>query len=447
MTSSSNAESAARTSGVRGRRAEPAVLALGALTVGWSLLAESSRWSVAAREHAAVLAAFALAIIIGEQLRVRMPSGRVSAPVSTASAIALAVLGPVDGQPTFDVPAGIVALVVAGSLGLGALLRLARRRRIDWYVVAARTVGVVVTASLLRAVPLDGSGSWVWQVDPSRPAWVVAVVMLGASAAGLFVEILLTGFVRAQRSSLPVASTLSEELGEAQSLTLGLAAAGPLVAFLAPEVGLLALPLGLLPMVLTYVAVRRYTRNRQTYRQTIATLSRLTEVAGYTSTGHAARVASSSVTIARSMGLRAEDLQDLEYAALLHDLGQVGLRSPIPDGATVLAAPDDQRRIASEGARIVRRTEVLDRVADLMERQTTPFRHVREWGEKVPLESRIIKVANAFDDYSHGRTDRASVEAALERIHLGLGYEYDPEVVEALIRSVGVPTPGASARG
>ena len=108
------------------------------------------------------------------------------------------------------------------------------------------------------------------------------------------------------------------------------------------------------------------------------------------------------------MGLHADAVQDLEYAALLHDLGQVGLRSPIPDGATVLAAPDDQRRIASEGARIVRRTEVLDRVADLMERQTTPFRHVREWGEEVPLASRIIKVANAFDDFSHGRTDAGS---------------------------------------
>ncbi|WP_156465302.1 HD-GYP domain-containing protein [Knoellia sp. Soil729] len=389
-----------------------------------------------------MLAAFAVAIVIGEQLRIQMPSGRVTAPVSTASAIALAVLGPLDGKPMFDVPVGIVALVVAASLVLGALLRLVRHLHVGWYVVAARTVGVVVTAAFLRAAPLEGSGRWSWEIDHARPAWVVAVVMLGAAAAGLFVEILLTGFVRAQRHGLPVASTLSEELEEAQALTLGLLAAGPLVAFLAPEVGLLALPLGLLPMVLTYIAVRRYTTNRETYRQTIATLSRLTEVAGYTPEGHAARVAKRSVTIARSMGLRAEDLQDLEYAALLHDLGQVGLRSPIPDGATVLAAPDDQRRIASEGARIVRRTEVLGRVADLMERQTTPFRHVREWGEKVPLESRIIKVANAFDDYSHGRTDHTSVEAALERIHLGLGYEYDPEVVEALIRSVSLPASG-----
>lgn len=424
----------------RSPRAEPLVLALGAVTVGTSLLTDFARIEEAVRDQTAVLVAFVVAIVVGEQFRVRMPSGRVAVPVSTASAIALATLGSVHGQPAFDVPAGTVALVAAGSLGVGALLRWALRRRIAWYVVAARTVGVGVTASLMRAAPLDGgSGAWAWHVDVHRPAWLVAVVMMGAAAAGLYVEIILTGLVRAQRRSLPVVSALSEELREAQALTLGLLAAGPLVAFLAPVVGLAALPLGLLPMMLTYVAVRRYTTNRETYRQTIATLSRLTEVAGYTPAGHASRVAAISVRIARSMGMRAEQLQDLEYAALLHDLGQVGLRSPIPDGATVLAAPDDQRRIASEGARIVRRTEVLDRVADLMERQTTPFRHVREWGEKVPLESRIIKVANAFDDFSHGRTDASSIEAALERIHLGLGYEYDPEVVEALIHTVHLP--------
>ncbi|MFC7489555.1 MULTISPECIES: HD-GYP domain-containing protein [unclassified Knoellia] len=423
------------------RRVEPIVLLLGAITVLSSLITESARLDLAVRDHSSVLAAFAVAIVVGEQFRVQMPSGRVAAPVSTASAIALAVLGSVEGHPVFDVPAGIVAIVVAGSLCVGTLVGRVLHRRTHWYVVAARTVGVGVTASLMRAVPLDGgAGEWAWQLDDGRPPWLVAVVMMGAAAAGLYVEIILTGLVRAQRRSLPVASALSEELGEAQALTLGLLAAGPLVAFLAPVVGLAALPLGLLPMVLTYVAVRRYTTNRATYRQTIATLSQLTEVAGYTPTGHASRVASRSVSIARSMGMHAEQVQDLEYAALLHDLGQVGLRSPIPDGATVLAAPDDQRRIASEGARIVRRTEVLDRVADLMEGQTTPFRHVREWNEKVPIESRIIKVANAFDDFSHGRTDASSIEAALERIHLGLGYEYDPEVVEALIRTVHQPS-------
>jgi len=428
-------------SGVRTRGAERFVLGLGVLTVVWSLATSSSQLQQATRDHTGVLLAFALAIVVGEQFRVRMPSGRVAAPVSTASAIALAVLAAVHGHPSFDVPAGVVTLMTAGSLAAGALIRLALRHTFEWYVVAARTIGVAVTATLMRDVHFDGAGVWAWQLDPSRPIALVAIVMMGAAAAGLYVEILLTGWVRAQRRALPVVNALREELGEAQALTLGLLAAGPLVAFLAPVVGLAALPLGLLPMVLTYVAVRRYTTNRATYRQTIATLSRLTEVAGYTPTGHASRVAARSVSIARSMGMHAEAVQELEYAALLHDLGQVGLRSPIPDGATVLAAPDDQRKIASEGARIVRRTEVLDRVADLMERQTTPFRHVREWGEKVPMESRIIKVSNAFDDFSHGRADAKSIDAALERIQLGLGYEYDPEVVEALIRSVRTTPP------
>ncbi|MEO6019463.1 MAG: HD domain-containing phosphohydrolase [Knoellia sp.] len=424
---------------------ERLILALCGVTLTWSLLTEHRAVLPTVGEHGVVLGAFVVAIVVGELFPVRMPSGHVAAPVATASAIALAVLGPVNGHSTLDVPAGVITLVVAVALVVGLIIRRLGGRTAAWYVVASRTIAVATTASLLRAVSIDGKGVWDWQLDPHRTTWLAAVVMMAAAAAGLYVDLILTGLVRAHRHSLPVMSTLREELGAAQTLTLGLLAAGPLVALLAPVAGLAALPLGLVPMVLTYVAVRRYTTNRETYRQTIATLSRLTEVAGYTPEGHASRVATRSVTIARSMGLRAEDLQDLEYAALLHDLGQVGLKSPIPDGATVLAAPDDQRRIASEGARIVRRTEVLDRVADLMERQTTPFRHVREWGEKVPLESRIIKVANAFDDYSHGRADTASVEAALERIHLGLGYEYDPEVVEALIRSVNVPASGNAA--
>jgi len=427
---------------VRGRtsRIERTVVSLGLATVLVAALTERTAFADAVRHHAPLLAAFVVAIAAGELLRVRMPSGRVAAPIASGSAIGLAVLGPIDGHSPFDVPAGVVTLVVAAALALALVVRSLLGRSVEWYIVAARTIGVGVTAVLFRAVPLDGQSAWSWLGDlDARPPWLVAVAMMAAAAAGLYADLVLTGLVRARRSGVPVLGAVREELEEAQALTFGVLAAGPLVAFLAPVVGLLALPLGLLPMTLTNVAVRRYAANRATYRQTIATLSRLTDVAGYTPTGHAARVAERAVGIGRFMGLHADAVQDLEYAALLHDLGQVGLRSPIPDGATVLAAPDDQRRIASEGARIVRRTEVLDRVADLMERQTTPFRHVREWGEEVPVSSRIIKVANAFDDFSHGRTDPGSVEAALERIHLGLGYEYDPEVVEALIRTIGGP--------
>ncbi len=138
----------------------------------------------------------------------------------------------------------------------------------------------------------------------------------------------------------------------------------------------------------------------------------------------------------RDLGMSERDTLDLEYALLLADIAQVALREPIPGGATMLAAPADQDRIAQDGARIVRQTGVLDEVAVILESQAKPYRHVRELGEDLPLSSRIIKVANAYDDLVGEDVWGPGVRhsAAIERIQLGLGYEYDPRVVEALVR-------------
>ena len=143
-----------------------------------------------------------------------------------------------------------------------------------------------------------------------------------------------------------------------------------------------------------------------------------------------------SMSMGHELGMSERDMLDLEYAALLHDIGQVSLIEPIPGGATVLAAPADQRRIAHDGAEIVRQTGVLDNVAVILEAQTTPYVQVREFGEVLPLSSRIIKVCNAYDDLAGSNPGLARRDAAIERIHLGLGYEYDPRVVDALVRAL-----------
>ena len=67
------------------------------------------------------------------------------------------------------------------------------------------------------------------------------------------------------------------------------------------------------------------------------------------------------------------ELLDLEYAALLHDLGQLSLADPLPGGATVTAAPAVVAEVASRGAEVVRQTGVLDRVARVVEAQATPY--------------------------------------------------------------------------
>jgi HD domain len=401
------------------------VLLVGIYAGGGSLLSQLT-------VHRAVVLVFVAAITVGELFRLRMPSGREAAPLASASALGIVFLGEVDGEPTFDVAAGIVVLVVAAGLILAAAVRGSQGRAVGVDQVVARLVGVATAAWLTRGFHPGGQSLWDREVDHSVSPWVVAIGMVGVAAVGVGVEIVLSSAVRSERQRTPWLAALRDEFGEVAPLTSAVVVSGPMVALMAPALGLFSLPVALFPLAITYLAVGRYARNRVTYRQTIATLSHLTEQGGYTPVGHAERVADLSVRIGRVLGISDRELRELEYAALLHDLGQISLVEPIPGGATVLAAPSDQQDIADEGARIIRHAEGLDAVADFVEAQTTPYRQVRELGEPVPMASRIIKVANAFDDLTGGRGDPAEVLAANERIHLGLGYQYDPEVVEAL---------------
>jgi len=382
--------------------------------------------------HEVTVLAFLVAIVAGELVRLRMPSGRDAAPLSSASVLALAFLAGISGQPTFAVPPGFIVLVVAMGIALATVVRGVRARGLGLAQSAARLLGVTAAAWAARELGPQGHTIWDRAVDPTASLAAVALAMVAVAAFGVVVETVLSSAVRSERQRSPWSIALRDELGEVAPLTFAVVATGPLIALMAPAFGLASLPAALFPLAITYLAVARYARNRATYRQTIATLSRLTEDGGYTPVGHAERVAATSVRLGRLLGLSDGELRDVEYAALLHDLGQISLSEPIPGGATVLAAPSDQQDIAAEGARIIRQAEVLASVADFVEAQTTRYRQVLELGEQVPLASRIIKVANAFDDLTGGRRDAAGIAVAMERIHLGLGYEYDPSVVEAL---------------
>jgi len=149
--------------------------------------------------------------------------------------------------------------------------------------------------------------------------------------------------------------------------------------------------------------------------------------------------------------MRDRDVATLEYAAYLHDIGQVALDRPVPGGATVLAAPGDQQRIAEDGAEIVAQTAELRRVADIVRRQWVPYHRMVERRADLPVEARIVKVCNAFDDYRRVAPaaqplDERSADA-LQRLYLGLGYEFDPRVVAALERVVERAAPAGHLRG
>lgn len=413
------------------------LLSAGLLALIWATAVESPSLSADLGVHGRLVTVYLIALVIGELARVRMPGGRNVAPIASASALALAFTYHVYAEPDFAVRPAFIVLVVVAGLGMGALVRWLSGLQVGLAQVAARTIGVAIAAwAAHRWQPFAGHSIAQMSEDPAIPLFVVASLMVLVGFTAVSAEVALSGLLRAERLGTRLGPALLDELGEALPLTAAVVVAGPFTALMQPVLGLATLPFTLFPVGLTYVAVRRYAANRTTYREIISTLSRMTERGRYTPVDHAQRVAALSVRIGRRLGMAERSIPNLEFAALLHDLGQIALREPIPGGATTSAAPADQAQIAADGAAIVRSTEVLEQVARYIELQAVPYRLVREDDVPVPIESRIIKVANAFDDLTGGHVTPESKASALERLSLGLGYEYDPDVVEALAEVV-----------
>jgi hypothetical protein len=396
----------------------------------WALWMSRGEVGAIAGAVALELALFLVAIALGETARLTILTGRATAPMSTAAALGLSFTA-LTSAGERPVDASVVVATISIGMGVGLILLRLATGSAHWGGTAARLIAAACAAALYRSVDFGGHTLIEWQDRWPGDRWLVAVLMLTVGGLAMLVDLTLEAAVRAGRDHAPLVRSVVDEVRSSGGLATALVASGALIALGEVAVGVAALPLFLFPLVLTYFAVQRYATIRTTYRQTIGALSSLTDRAGYTRTSHAQRVADISVAVGRDLGMGQRELTDLEYAALLHDLGQVALRAPIPEGATVMAAPADQQRIAHDGADIVRTTGVLDNVATILEAQTTPYRQVREFGQDLPMSSRIIKVANAYDDLCapNGNDDRA-----MERIHLGLGYEYDPRVVDSLTR-------------
>ncbi len=146
-------------------------------------------------------------------------------------------------------------------------------------------------------------------------------------------------------------------------------------------------------------------------------------------TDHSSNVAHLSVRIGRKLRLGQERLERLHFAALLHDIGMLEIDLDLLEDKRAM------RKHPEIGA------EMLERIA--LWADLAPFvRHHHEWydgsgypegrrGEDIPLESRIIGLAEAFESMTSSASYKAPIEVprALERIEEGAGSQFDPELV------------------
>ncbi len=377
-------------------------------------------------QQPATAVAFGCLIAFGELLRLALPGNREAAPIATTGALAYALLLRVARQGS-GLPPHIAALqviaVTAVGMTLGALPHIAAGRRPAVTGMASRLVAVGCVAFIFR--PFATSPV----LNAPRNWWIALAAMVLMAAICWLVEAVIGALIRADDLGARFSVALWDEMRALLPLGVAVGASAVITVFAAEVMGLWELAVFIGPLLVTQVAFRRYAGIQATYLQTVRALARVTEVGGYVEGGHSRRVSRLAVAVGRELGMPELDLLDLEYAALMHDIGQLSLPDPIPGGATVLVSPDDQRRIAELGSDVIRQAGVLDKVAELVRCQSWP---ARGGDPEPPVGSRIIRAVNAFDDLVGGSTDRDRTSAALERLRLDTAAEYDPGVVEAL---------------
>ncbi|MEU0739554.1 metal-dependent phosphohydrolase [Streptomyces sp. NPDC006134] len=379
-----------------------------------------------------VALAFGVLVALGELARRPTAGVRETAPLGAAGALSYALLGDDAGQPTQHGVAQTVTVVLAATL-LGSVPHVARGDRTTLDHLARRVLTVAFAAVCFQ--PLFNQGTFDGWGGPAYALLLLALLALTALC-----DAVLTAASAHGRTGWPFGPLLREEVRGMAGITSAVCATGAVMALAVAVVGLWALPVFSVPLLLAQLSFRRYAAVRATYRQTIASLARATEIAGYTPAGHARRVAALAVAVGRDLGLTGPGLTVLEYAALMHDIGQLSLVDPVPAGATACLPAAEQRRIALLGGAVVRRTGVDSAVAVVVERQADPCR-------EQPLAARIVRAVNAYEEKARD-AGPGGPWTALEELRLAPAGDYAPEVVESLARVLSRQEPGrGSGRG
>jgi putative nucleotidyltransferase with HDIG domain len=180
---------------------------------------------------------------------------------------------------------------------------------------------------------------------------------------------------------------------------------------------------------------------KKSYTQSVKVFASLIEMREQMGRGHARRVADVAQRIAARLGLSEAEMQDVMYAALLHDIGKMGL----PD--KVLAKPF-QELSPTERMDVVKHPAIGQGVLMALEPLQEAARFIRAHheqfdgkgfpdglaGDKIPLGARILAVANDYDALQTGTliARRVTPKEALDFIVKQRGKRYDPKVVDAL---------------
>ena len=202
---------------------------------------------------------------------------------------------------------------------------------------------------------------------------------------------------------------------------------------------------------------REKLRQSGTHRsQFTNTLKEMLVARDFITEGHASRVMDLTLALAREAKIPSVQIPDMELFAYFHDIGKVGVSDRILNkcGSLTEAERQEMQHHSEIGHRIAMATDDLSAIAQWI------LAHHERWdgkgypwgiaGEKIPVQSRILAITDAYDAMTSDRPYRQAMTqaAAIEELRRNAGTQFDPELVEKFIgtivrKPVGDDTPPA----
>ncbi len=356
-------------------------------------------------------------------------------------------------QPVY-LPRGVNVSVNSAPL-IAALFDVALPRPFAPLLIAA--IGTLQLRDVRRELPFYGTlynrSTFILAVFA---AWIAIALTGGAIAsadplallpqlvaAGLAYSLtnqVIASAAASVRTKTPFPRVWTTSLVHVWTSLIALVPMGWLMAEVAVKVGLWAGGLFMVPLLLARYSFSKYAETRDLFFGTVSALSQAIDAKDGFTRGHADRVSRIAGAVAREMGLSENEIERIELAALLHDIGKIGIEDRILMKAARLE-PDEtelMRRHPIYGASILEPSAALRPLVPIVIAHHEHYdgsgypRGLK--GEEIPLGARILLVSDAYEAMTSDRIYRKAMghQRALEQLKQYKGIQFDPKVVRAL---------------
>lgn len=395
------------------------IVGFAVLTLVWSVF--STKWSWDMLSH---LFIFAILAIASESLPVSLPKGGF-VTVSYAVFIASAML----------LPMGVILPIAA--LGALVLFGKAATEQPLWKRIFNGSQFVISLAIAKSVLVVAGATSFDIEID-------FLLIYLFASMMYMLTNVTLVSIALGKLSGKSPWSIWASNIRLFIPNFLALAPLGMLMAMIYENYGPLGIILLFVPLLLARHSFQLYIDMRKNYLNTVEALVQALEAKDSYTSGHSSRVAQWSVKLAEALELPEDRLEFIKYAGVLHDVGKIGVSENILNKKGSLEDSEWEmiRNHPVIGQNIIQGIDFLFDVGSVVryhhERYDGMGYPERIAGEAIPLESRIIAVADTYDAMTSDRSYRKGLSSceALVELRRVAGTQLDPQIVEAFCRIV-----------